>query len=251
MYGHNGGKFDSNYLKQYVEHYDRVSFINGRLARFNLGIAEFRDSMNIFPTGLAAYKKQAFDYAILDRTRRYRPDNWKRILEYLESDCVNLFEIVYAFRERFGPTLTQASAAMRKWAALSAEVIPQTRFPKFYDRFKPFYFGGRVECFHVGLIGKPFKVVDINSAYPYAMLRRHPYSLTYSTSDGDARGDVRPAGPEGSFGYKDITGVPWIEIDYPSDLMRAEKITFPQVTEYVPGEPIPAEKAVKNQALGE
>jgi DNA polymerase elongation subunit (family B) len=217
VYAHNGGKFDYNYLKQYVEPFDRVSFINGRLSRFNIGISEFRDSMNIFPTGLAAYKKQEFDYSILERTRRYRADNWARILEYLESDCVNLFEIVYAFRERFGPTLTQAAAAMRQWGKISSQDIPQTRFPKFYDRFKPYYFGGRVECFRVGLIEEPFKVVDINSAYPYAMLRRHPYSLTYSTRDGDARDELEydHAGASfyrvrcrsrGAFPWKDPTG---------------------------------------------
>lgn len=217
VYAHNGGKFDYNYLKQFVEPFDNVSFINGRLARFNLGICEFRDSMNIFPTGLAAYKKQEFDYTILERTQRYKPENWARILDYLESDCVNLFEIVYAFRERFGPTLTQAAAAMRQWGKISSQEIPQSRFPKFYDDFKPFYFGGRVECFHVGLIDDAFKVVDINSAYPYAMLRRHPYSLTYSTIDGDGRGDLEPdhvgasffrirARSRGAFPWKDPTG---------------------------------------------
>ena len=187
IYAHNGGKFDYNYLKSYVAPFDFVSFINGRLSRFNIGIAEFRDSMNIFPTGLATYKKQDFDYSILERTRRYRPDNWAKILEYLESDCVNLFDIVFTFRERFGSHLTQASAAMKQWGKLSAEKIPQTRFPKFYDHFKPYYHGGRVECFALGVHTRPFSVVDINSAYPFAMLQRHPYSLTYSTTDGDGR----------------------------------------------------------------
>ena len=190
VYCHNGGKFDFNYLKSFVEPFDNVSFINGRLAKFNLGICEFRDSMNIFPTGLAAYQKMDFDYSILERTKRYQPQNWAKILEYLESDCVNLFDIVFAFRERFGPQLTQASAAMKQWAKLSSEKIPQTRFPKFYDRFKPYYFGGRVECFYVGLVDEPFQVVDINSAYPYAMLQRHPYSLTYSVIEGDARDEM-------------------------------------------------------------
>lgn len=186
-YCHNGGKFDFNYLKPHVEPFTDVSYINSRLAKFNIGIAEFRDSMNIFPTGLAAYQKMEFDYSLLERTRRYRPDNWAKILEYLESDCVNLFDIVYAFRERFGPVLTQASAAMRQWGRISAQEIPQSKYPKVYDRFKPFYFGGRVECFELGVHEKPFKVVDINSAYPYAMLRRHPYSLTYSVVSGDER----------------------------------------------------------------
>jgi hypothetical protein len=217
VYAHNGGKFDYNYLKQYVEHFDNVSFINGRLARFNIGICEFRDSMNIFPAGLAAYKKMEFDYTILERTQRYKPENWKKIVEYLESDCVSLFEIVYEFRERYGPMLTQAAAAMRQWGKISAEEIPQTRFPKFYDTFKPYYYGGRVECFDLGVIEKPFKVVDINSAYPTAMLRRHPYSLTYSQSDGDARDGMEAdhvgasffrlrCRSRGAFPWKDPTG---------------------------------------------
>lgn len=73
------------------------------------------------------------------------------------------------------------------------------------------------------------------------------FEVTYE----EAMRDVLHAEPEGTFGYEDITGIPWIEIDFPGDLMQAEKITFPQVTEYVPGDPIPAGLAVKNQALGE
>jgi choline kinase len=40
--------------------------------------------------------------------------------------------------------------------------------------------------------------------------------------------------PPGAFSYEDITGIPWIEIDFPSDLLRAEKIVFPLVSEYLP-----------------
>ena len=187
IYAHNGGKFDYAYLKNYVAQYDEVAFINGRLSRFNIGIAEFRDSMNIFPTGLAAYKKSVFDYAILERTQRYRPGNWEKIIKYLESDCVNLFELVFEFRTRFGPALTQAAAAMKEWNKISEAEIPQTKFPRFYDHFHPFYHGGRVECFQVGVLKKRFKVVDINSAYAYAMLQKHPYTFGYAGTMGDAR----------------------------------------------------------------
>jgi choline kinase len=40
--------------------------------------------------------------------------------------------------------------------------------------------------------------------------------------------------PPGAFAFVDITGIPWIEIDFPSDLLRAEKIVYPLVSEYVP-----------------
>jgi len=31
----------------------------------------------------------------------------------------------------------------------------------------------------------------------------------------------------GTFGYEDVTGLPWIEIDFPEDVQRAEKVIFP------------------------
>ena len=45
--------------------------------------------------------------------------------------------------------------------------------------------------------------------------------------------DVLVSEPVGTFGFEDITGIPWIEIDFPSDLLRAEKIIYPQVAEYI------------------
>ena len=35
--------------------------------------------------------------------------------------------------------------------------------------------------------------------------------------------------PPGTFGYEDITDIPWIEIDFPSDLLRAEKHILPRI----------------------
>ncbi len=42
--------------------------------------------------------------------------------------------------------------------------------------------------------------------------------------------DVLLSEPPGTFGYEDITGLPWIEIDYPSDLLRAERTILPRVS---------------------
>ena len=33
------------------------------------------------------------------------------------------------------------------------------------------------------------------------------------------------------FGYEDITGLPWIEIDYPDDVDRAQAVIFPRIVE--------------------
>lgn len=61
------------------------------------------------------------------------------------------------------------------------------------------------------------------------------------------------AEPPGTFGVEDITGMPWIEIDFPSDLMRAERIIYPQVVEFDAAEPDaePARRARRDKASGE
>ncbi|MBC8337586.1 MAG: phosphocholine cytidylyltransferase family protein [Rhodospirillales bacterium] len=53
---------------------------------------------------------------------------------------------------------------------------------------------------------------------------------TYET----AMRDVLVSEPAGTFGYEDITGIPWTEIDFPEDVTRAEEIIFPQMEEFEP-----------------
>ena len=183
VYAHNGGKFDYHYLLDWVEPFDNIMVINGRLAKFHIGICEFRDSYNILPFPLAAYKKQKFDYSILEESERYKPENWETILKYLESDCVNLFELVTAFIERFGMNMTYTGASMKVWQKISETKAPRST-ASYYHSFSPWYFGGRCECFKLGIITEPFKVVDINSAYPFAMLHQHAYGLQYETWKG-------------------------------------------------------------------
>ena len=70
------------------------------------------------------------------------------------------------------------------------------------------------------------------------------------TYEEDMR-DVLAAEPEGTFGYEDITGIPWIEIDFPSDLLRAQKIVMPLVGDFVAEETPSPEQPQVNQAPGE
>ncbi len=42
--------------------------------------------------------------------------------------------------------------------------------------------------------------------------------------------DVLLGEPAGTFAYEDITGLPWIEIDFPSDLLRAERTILPRLS---------------------
>jgi len=54
----------------------------------------------------------------------------------------------------------------------------------FYTRFSEFYHGGRVSCFKVGTGRTPFKVYDLNSAYPYAMKFDHPWEEDFEVLSG-------------------------------------------------------------------
>lgn len=181
-YAHNGGKFDWHFILPELEPYSDIMIISGRIAKCFLGLAELRDSYNILPVPLAAYKKDDIDYAIMEEGERDKPENRQKILEYLKSDCVYLYELVSGFVKTYGMQITQASAAMAQWKKIK-KFIPHTN-REFYDRFAPYYYGGRVQCFESGIIEKKFSVYDINSAYPYAMMFAHPYSEEYTHVEG-------------------------------------------------------------------
>lgn len=63
--------------------------------------------------------------------------------------------------------------------------------------------------------------------------------------------DVLVAEAPGTFGFEDITGIPWIEIDFPSDLLRAENIIYPLVTEFEEDSASTARADVRDKASGE
>lgn len=205
IYAHNGGKFDWHFLLEYLEPYDNIMLINGRIAKASLGKCDLRDSYNIIPVPLAAYKKDTFDYSLLEESERTKPKNAKKILKYLHSDCVNLFELVERFIADYGLHLTIAGAAMKQWVKLSEKEAPTTS-KQFYEDFSPFYYGGRVECFESGVIEDKFSKYDINSAYPFAMLEAHPYSDNYTTVDGYQKGAdffIVECVSRGAFPYRD------------------------------------------------
>lgn len=181
-YAHNGGKFDWHFLTEWISDFEPLTIINGRLAKFSIGNLELRDSFNIIPAPLSAYQKDEIDYAIFEKGEREKPENWEKIRSYLKSDCIYLHEMVTQFIDDYGMNLTQAGAAMKVWAKQSGIKKPQTN-QAYYQELSKFYYGGRVECFKTGIIEKPFKVVDIRSAYPFAMTHDHPWGTDYAIYD--------------------------------------------------------------------
>lgn len=181
LYAHNGGKFDYHFLRDHIESDQPISVIAGRLARCRIGGVELRDSLNLFgQTRLADFSKKEIDYKKMRASERNKPEVWAEIREYLKYDCESLLRLVSSFLDKFGMQFTQAGAAMKYWKKHHA---PANEIPSstagFYDRFHPFYFGGRVQCFASGHAREQFSVVDINSAYPFAMLAEHAYSTAH------------------------------------------------------------------------
>lgn len=221
VYAHNGGKFDWHFLLEWIEPFSPVMVISGRLAKFKIGDAEFRDSYNILPSPLSAYKKDEIDYSKFTRENRnkYMPE----IRDYLRSDCIYLYEYVKAFIDRYGLNLTFAGAAMKVWQELEDIKAPETS-SDFYHTFEPYYYGGRVQAFHLGQIDGDFKIIDINSAYPFAMKHVHPYGDTYEESDtlpsvGVERCFITcTAASRGAFPFRSDDG----SLEFPDDNLERE-----------------------------
>ena len=179
VYAHNGGKFDYHFLLDFIDPYSDVMIISGRIAKFCIGDCEFRDSLNIIPTALSAFEKDDFDYSLMEKELREIPENRKKIERYLYSDCINLYNYVMKFIDKFGINLTVAGTALKEWQKISGLKPPNDENGELYARFKKYYYGGRCQAFRTGIIDREFSMVDINSAYPYAMLRKHPYSTKF------------------------------------------------------------------------
>jgi len=183
IYAHNGGRFDWMFSEIVNEIDGELMLINGRIARAKLGKAELRDSYLCLPVPLAGFTKGEINY---EKMRPKNREKYKReILEYLISDCVNLYTPLSAFFEMHGQKLTQASAALATWEKMGGE---RRRYGPSHDaRFRPFYFGGRTEVFeHCAGLKGDWKVVDINSAYPHAMTKQHPLGTRYYELTGEA-----------------------------------------------------------------
>jgi hypothetical protein len=185
VYAHNGGRFDFFYLMEWILG-SEMMIIGPRIikAEFDcvLGKHELRDSFAIMPFALAKLKSGKDDdkkkIEIEKMESGAREANKVEICEYLKMDCVSLWNRVNRFLETFGAqTLTIGTASMRELKKVHTFHNLDTVTDK--DIRQNFYYGGRVECFESGILkakkGKPFKVYDVNSMYPFAMMNyKHP-----------------------------------------------------------------------------
>lgn len=183
IYAHNGGKFDFHFLLSFKVICDPMLIINGRITKAKfMGHHEIRDSYAAIPIPLKAYQKLDIDIQKFHKDVRHK--HLEEISQYLKIDCTALYDLMMKFIARFGPKLTiggTAIAEMRK-------IYPVPRRDRMHDQtFRPFYYGGRVECFGSGAYeGGDWKIYDVNSMYPKAMHSYdHPASGRYVEIDSD------------------------------------------------------------------
>lgn len=171
FYAHNGGKFDFHFIIKFFR--GKIRIVNRRILQATIitpsgNEFEFRDSFAILPVPLAKFNKDEIDYKKFERNVRNRHRH--EIVKYMGNDCVYLWDAVKVFIDEFdtgrGIKLTMASAAM---SALK-------RFHTFEclnqgddELIRPYYFGGRNQCFKTGIIKGNFTLFDVNSMYPFAM----------------------------------------------------------------------------------
>jgi hypothetical protein len=175
IYAHNGGKFDYWYMAPWIT--GPLMFIKSRLVKGMIFHHEIRDSYSILPVPLRDYKKDDTDYATFEYDVRER--HRKAICRYLQHDCEYLYELVSQFKNEFGSPITMGSAALKELK----KDHPQKHESALHDaEFRPFYFGGRVECFQFGEIKGDYQFYDVNSMYPFVMRDYdHPQGDNYFT----------------------------------------------------------------------
>jgi DNA polymerase elongation subunit (family B) len=180
VYAHNGGKFDFHYLlKNYSVKSDEIFCIHSRIAKWKTKHFQFRDSWLILPVALSALEKDEVDYNTFESEEREKPENKDKIRKYLKSDCIYLYNYIKKFVELYGDGLTIAGRAFSELA--KRDIKPIHTWIDYDRTFREFYFGGRCEFYELGAIKRPTTVIDINSAYPNAMLKKHWWGKDYDT----------------------------------------------------------------------
>ncbi len=176
IYVHNGGGFDFWFMQDWIT--NPIFFINRRIAKCGfLGKHELRDSYRMIPIALGKFNKTEIDYAIMEEDQRNKPKNKKAILSYLYDDCRFLMDMVTSFIDEYGEHLTIGAAAIKHLKELHPNNHENTWFDQMY---RPYYMGGRNQCFKRGHIRGPLKMYDVNSMYPYVMAAKdHPHGNSY------------------------------------------------------------------------
>lgn len=181
VYAHNGGNFDFHFLLEFLPVNDCKFLCMGkRIVQIKIPVGygkddkplyiELRDSFSIIPKKLAAFSKDEIDYTWFEKP--VRETHKRAIVDYLKSDLRNNREMVLGFLKRFPAKVTLASSVFELMKK-RFDYDPGRSNVQYDSKFRPFFFGGRVQFWKLGELKGRYQIVDINSAYPWAMTQNH------------------------------------------------------------------------------
>lgn len=209
-YAHNGGKFDLHYLipslvTRFGSDNIKLLCIGTRLVQIHIpNVCEFRDSFAIIPKPLKSVGGKKLDIEIWkleksvndltgEQLERFTSDQKEKgvkdlcsprefykeeICRYLRRDCTGLHEAITEFFDLYGVNMTLASASFKVMQKQFGLKPPQSD-EAFDSKFRKYYFAGHVEFFGLGEFSGEYKICDINSAFPAAMMENHWFSTSY------------------------------------------------------------------------
>lgn len=172
IYAHNGGNFDFHFLLEFLPVNECEFMCMGkRIVQIKLpwGV-ELRDSYAIIPKKLAAYNKTEIDYTKFEKPIREK--HKKEIIDYLKDDLRYNRDMVVGFLKRFPAKITLASSVF-ELLKKEFDYNPGRSTAQYDAKFRPFFFGGRVQFWKLGELKGRYRIVDINSAYPWGMTQKH------------------------------------------------------------------------------
>lgn len=165
IYCHNLGGFDIHLgLLDRMDAGTSPSIINGRIAVAWIEGQEWRDSFRIFPEALKAIQKDEFDYDLMERN--VRAEHEEKIRLYQRHDCEYLGDLIREFWSLFGDRPTIGNTAI---AVLQARHAFERMNAKQDRMVRPFFQGGRTQCFLTGVHRGAWKCWDVNGMYSHVM----------------------------------------------------------------------------------
>lgn len=211
IYAHNGGKFDFNFLADWLKESDRrLEFLFRGSTCVKLTVyhsnktdeegnyvnrnnTRFVDSYTLLPYSLdrltrdfnVQHAKTNFtengerDYEVLYRLYK---QNDPKFFAYVQHDCMGLYEVLDKFYDLIhqqngcvGLTLASTSLKTFKNGFLDKELKMTSR--ELNDEMRQGYYGGRVEIFSLFQDNGNYFCFDVNSLYPFVM-RNNKYPIS-------------------------------------------------------------------------
>lgn len=166
---HYGGLQDFYHLVPFLEP-SALRIIEGAIVKGKIGKSTIIDSSLVLRT---AEKYQTVSTPVAWKYEEGHREKYREEIEsHSREHCETLYDRLSEIYQTYGRKLTLAGVAMHEWKKRGGK--PTHTNKRFYDLFKPFFFGGRVENRMIGVREGTFTLADINSAYAFAMLHPHP-----------------------------------------------------------------------------